>query len=456
MQEVLDPEDKLKRCDLLVALSEALMPLGEPRRVVDVVMPEAFKLAEATGDQAQLARISILTLEALERTFAGPVMYRSAEFDLWCKRANTHSRAGTVERVYADVYEGLRLLFTVRPKEGHVFLRRAIESARASRDNKAFAVAAGWAFRNLRALQDREALYDLVEEYWQRPREGVSAKVTADALQSLATSLLLELGDRARAEQSLAEMKALAERTRDVSLGYRTTWSMFVLDLLDGKLETAGSAARAMGIADSEQAAAPSGGSWAVIRILDLLGYKEECLTYREDSSRPMQSARAVLLAEMGRFDEAREILARFETPLDPDDESAGAVLSSLLEVATLVGDREMVAGLMQRLTPFLFAGWWLDSSSVGRRLGAGAAFLGESEKAIEYYQAGLEACLKIRFRPEAALIRLGLAELLLDQYPNEHDAAIEHLDFAIAEFREMKMQPALERALGRRGLLKA
>jgi hypothetical protein len=31
-----------------------------------------------------------------------------------------------------------------------------------------------------------------------------------------------------------------------------------------------------------------------------------------------------------------------------------------------------------------------------------------------------------------------------------------EHLDFAIAEFRDMKMQPALERALGRRGLLKA
>ena len=53
-------------------------------------------------------------------------------------------------------------------------------------------------------------------------------------------------------------------------------------------------------------------------------------------------------------------------------------------------------------------------------------------------------------------MIRLELAELLLDHYPDEHDAAIEHLDFAIAEFQDMKMQPALERALGRRGLLKA
>ncbi len=33
---------------------------------------------------------------------------------------------------------------------------------------------------------------------------------------------------------------------------------------------------------------------------------------------------------------------------------------------------------------------------------------------------------------------------------------AIEHLDFAIAEFQEMKMGPSLERALRHKGLLKA
>ena len=33
---------------------------------------------------------------------------------------------------------------------------------------------------------------------------------------------------------------------------------------------------------------------------------------------------------------------------------------------------------------------------------------------------------------------------------------AMEHLDFAIAEFREMKMQPSLERALRHKELLKA
>ncbi len=47
-----------------------------------------------------------------------------------------------------------------------------------------------------------------------------------------------------------------------------------------------------------------------------------------------------------------------------------------------------------------------------------------------------------MRFRPELALSRLQLAELLLDHYPEEKKDALEHLDFAINEFREMKMRP--------------
>ena len=54
----------------------------------------------------------------------------------------------------------------------------------------------------------------------------------------------------------------------------------------------------------------------------------------------------------------------------------------------------------------------------------------------------------RVRVRPELALTRLQLAELLLDHYPDERAGAIELLDTAIAEFREMKMAPSLEKAL--------
>ena len=45
---------------------------------------------------------------------------------------------------------------------------------------------------------------------------------------------------------------------------------------------------------------------------------------------------------------------------------------------------------------------------------------------------------------------------LLMEHYPEERAEALEHLDFAIGEFRDMKMQPSLERALRHRGILNA
>ena len=61
-----------------------------------------------------------------------------------------------------------------------------------------------------------------------------------------------------------------------------------------------------------------------------------------------------------------------------------------------------------------------------------------------------------MRFRPELALTRLQLAELLLEHYPQEKSEAIAHLDFAILEFRHMKMHTSLERALSHKQILKA
>jgi hypothetical protein len=44
---------------------------------------------------------------------------------------------------------------------------------------------------------------------------------------------------------------------------------------------------------------------------------------------------------------------------------------------------------------------------------------------------------------------------LLLDHNLDEKAEALEHLDFAIGELREMKMQPSLDRALTHREILK-
>ena len=80
----------------------------------------------------------------------------------------------------------------------------------------------------------------------------------------------------------------------------------------------------------------------------------------------------------------------------------------------------------------------------------------GDAEGAQGYYQQALAVCQRARFRPETALTRFQIAELLLDHYPERRAEAMEHLDFSITEFREMKMQPSLERALKHKGLLTA
>ena len=51
------------------------------------------------------------------------------------------------------------------------------------------------------------------------------------------------------------------------------------------------------------------------------------------------------------------------------------------------------------------------------------------------------------RISPEIALTRFQMAELLLEHYPDERDKALEHLNFALEEFKEMKMQPYIEKA---------
>jgi hypothetical protein len=53
-----------------------------------------------------------------------------------------------------------------------------------------------------------------------------------------------------------------------------------------------------------------------------------------------------------------------------------------------------------------------------------------------------------MHFRPELALSHMRLAEMLLDHYQDEKTNALDHLEFAIKEFREMTMRPSLERAL--------
>jgi tetratricopeptide (TPR) repeat protein len=165
---------------------------------------------------------------------------------------------------------------------------------------------------------------------------------------------------------------------------------------------------------------------------------------------------RAHLLANLGRQAEALEILQQWLADFDVNEVPV-ILLVPLLEAAILVEDSKSVSILAAPLSVVDHMSTISGAPTCpARHLGAAAALLGEPDKARTYYHQALEACAKIGFRPEIALTRLQVAELLLEHYPDERPEAMEHLDFAIGEFRDMKMQPSLERALRHREILKA
>jgi hypothetical protein len=127
------------------------------------------------------------------------------------------------------------------------------------------------------------------------------------------------------------------------------------------------------------------------------------------------------------------------------------------LEAAVLAGHRPAVELLLRRLggSNSKTSGLWLTTCK-DRHLGAAAALLGRCDEARGYYQEAIKDCTEMKFRPELALTRLQLAELLLEHYPDEKKEALEHLDFSIKEFQDMKMQPSLERALKHKEVLGA
>jgi hypothetical protein len=185
-----------------------------------------------------------------------------------------------------------------------------------------------------------------------------------------------------------------------------------------------------------------------------LLGRTEEAV---RASGGVGPAPRARLLAHAGKAAEAKlamrpllgrrvEDLAIGEAPI-------------LLDAMIALNDRDGVTRLLPAVRPSdraAASGGFAAMLTPARLLGAASAFLGDHAQARKDYTLAVELSSKIRSRPEMALARLGLAQILLDHYPAERGEAVEHLDFAIAEFRDMKMQPSLERALKRKDILKA
>jgi predicted ATPase len=77
--DLADPENNSKRCDLLLALGQALWPAGETKRVIAHVAPDAFALAAKQGDRGRAFCACRLALDCLQAQGASSLIVGSAE-----------------------------------------------------------------------------------------------------------------------------------------------------------------------------------------------------------------------------------------------------------------------------------------------------------------------------------------------------------------------------------------
>ena len=460
VQEVLDPEDKGKRCDLLRALGNALVLAGEPRRALDVEIPAAFSLAEEIGDSRRASRVCGLAHVALFLHGAGAAM-ATPEAAQWAERADRYAEPDTLERIGADIGLAGVKSSTAHWDEAVVLLDRAVKLARHLGDTEAFWMAASNWLMTATAPQHAEERLHLTEELMAGSRAGVSMRTLGTSLW-FAGDAFLEPGQRQRAEEVWGELQVLAERTGQANSLLLATSCDAILATLEGHLDEAVEIANRLRARGEELGLSPvartiAGG--ASLRPLLHIGKANEALQLVTPWIYP--EPQAISLAHLGRDAEVTEILdqcvvarpgigsTKDETPAYRDIMSLeAAVLVEHKQAADLLMPRFAVSGL--GTTGMFF------TTCVARHLGGAAALLDRPEEARTHYQDALKVATEMRFRPEVALTRLQLAELLLEHYPEEKSEALEHLDFAITEFRDMKMQPSLERALKHKEILGA
>jgi ATP/maltotriose-dependent transcriptional regulator MalT len=294
------------------------------------------------------------------------------------------------------------------------------------------------------------------------PREGVNARTLAPLLW-YAGRVQLDQGDRAQAEVLWREVQDLAERTREPLMGLLVLRRDIVLAILAGNLEDAVTLLRRFVQRSDESGSSVAGRQFTLSMLLAPalhLGRADAWLAVFDEFSNlagpaaqaiAFTDARAVCLAHVGQLEEARTVVgARLDGVAGGgEDQTHMYALVWLVQAAVALEHREAARSLMGRLAGVAHLALGEGAyTCLARHLGDAAALLGDVGTARTYFVQALETAGQVRFRPEVALAHMRLAELQLQDTERGRSEAVEHLDIAIPELRDMRMQPALERAL--------
>jgi energy-coupling factor transporter ATP-binding protein EcfA2 len=204
VQEVLDTGDKIKRCDLLLELSDALINIPDTKRILDTVAPEAFSLAEAIGDSSRAGRTCTIAILAIIIEQTGPG-FSTPQMTEWAERADRYAKPDTIERAVADMALGATRWAANHQQSGHTLLTQAVDLARRLNDPNTLWMCGGILIVFVTAPQYAEQHARLAAEIYRSSRVGVNTYTLGSALEVIGSALLV-LGKRQYAEEVWGEL----------------------------------------------------------------------------------------------------------------------------------------------------------------------------------------------------------------------------------------------------------
>ncbi|MBN2075553.1 MAG: protein kinase [Dehalococcoidales bacterium] len=461
VQEVLDPDDKGKRCDLLLVLAEALRRAGEPQHALEVECAESYSIAKRLNDADRIARSCIASLWAIF-TSGSAAALASREGLRWAEEADQYARDETKERSWVDFFMGTIKGLRGSDVEGHSILMRAREQAIKNSDQDLL--------NNINfILLNVYVMPWSADEILPIAEEVAAISTGYSEMTRYTSSVFWAFGKRRKAEaleQSFKEMTLRSGQVNQVliSMGIDQRAAHF-----DGRLEEAIEIMYRI-IDYGNEINLPDIASHTIVfnglrtlLYIDRAKYDSDntlMSIITSEMNKAIHRRIPLLQAHLGevhKVNDTLEWMLNRRPNITSTDDMGPAYLDLIyLESAVLAKHEKATRLLLDRFShnTLHIASMFITSAHL--QLGAAAAMLERFNEARAHYNDAIENCSELRFRPDLALSHLHLAELLLDQYPEEKAEAIEHLDFAIKEFREMKMQPSLERALRRKDILKA
>jgi len=286
-QSIIDPNDKAKRCDLLLALGHALGPAGDAKRVAEVVAPEALEFAEGLDNSERASHCCQMALEALYR-YGSNAITRSPLWQEWAERASRYAAPSTEHKARSDIALSLVWHAQHRWSEGSKLRYQALELAKQLNNSQLLFEALYWLIAASQPPQKNAERLRLIEEFRHVPREGVSARTIFTFLVRSQSGLLAG-GRRSRAEECWRELDQLASRTHDAGI---LIWPLVLEGIranLDGELEHAAQLRSRIVVRADELGVSGAGrlfGEHIAFRPLLYLGRAEEELDHLPEAER--------------------------------------------------------------------------------------------------------------------------------------------------------------------------